>query len=52
MILCNLALELEHLLEKEQVAQLTEGISDLILNKFYQEESGLVYENIAPNGTL
>ncbi|MFC4097348.1 AGE family epimerase/isomerase [Euzebyella saccharophila] len=52
MILCNLALELDHLLEKEQVAQLTEGISDLILNKFYQEESGLVYENIASNCTL
>ncbi len=52
MILCNLSLELEHLLEKNQVENLTKGIADLILNKFYDERSGLVYENIAPDGTL
>lgn len=52
MILCNLSLELEHLLEKKQVEDLTSGIADLILNKFYDAPSGLVYENIAPDGTL
>lgn len=50
MILCNLALELEHLLEGNQVEDLTESIVDLIMNQFYDSKNGLVYENISPHG--
>ena len=52
MILCNLSLELEHLLGNDRVESLTKGIADLILNKFYDEESGLVYENVSANGAF
>lgn len=52
MILCNLSLELEHLLENNQVEALTKGIAELILDRFYDENTGLVYENIAPDGSL
>ncbi|KKN17731.1 hypothetical protein LCGC14_0962940, partial [marine sediment metagenome] len=50
MILCNLSLELEHILGEEQVEKVTGSVIELILNKFYQEESGLVLENISRNG--
>lgn len=52
MILCNLSLEMGHILEKDQVEKFTNGLADLILNKFYDSKSGFVYENIAPNGHL
>ncbi len=47
MILCNLSLELEHLLGTEQVEKVTDSVIELILNKFYNKESGLVLENIS-----
>ena len=50
MILCNLSLELEHLLGSQQVEKITDSVIDLILNQFYQEESGLVLENISGEG--
>ncbi|SFS71408.1 N-acylglucosamine 2-epimerase [Zhouia amylolytica] len=52
MILCNLSLELEHLLDKNQVDELTDGLADLILNQFYDKDTGLVYENITSEGAL
>lgn len=52
MILCNLSLELEHLLGKEQVEAVTDSIIDLIMNKFYHKESGLVLENISEKGAF
>ncbi|UJH68793.1 AGE family epimerase/isomerase [Allomuricauda sp. SCSIO 65647] len=52
MILCNLSLELEHLLKNDQVETLTNDIADLILNSFYEEKSGLVYENVGIDGGL
>lgn len=50
MILCNLALELEHLLGAEQVRRVTDSIIDLVIGKFYHPESGLVLENISGTG--
>ncbi|WP_282159902.1 AGE family epimerase/isomerase [Ulvibacterium marinum] len=50
MILCNASLELEHLLGVEQVEKVTDSIVDLIMNKFYHQESGLVLENISETG--
>ncbi len=50
MILCNLSLELEHLLGTEQVEKVTDSVIELILNKFYHKESGLVLENISNTG--
>ncbi|WP_343487855.1 AGE family epimerase/isomerase [Allomuricauda sp. d1] len=50
MILCNLSLELEHLLGSEQVDSVTDSVVNLIMNKFYHKESGLVLENISVGG--
>ncbi|MBD0850325.1 AGE family epimerase/isomerase [Maribacter arenosus] len=50
MILCNLSLELKHLLELEEVEHITDTIIHKILNQFYHKESGLVLENIGING--
>lgn len=50
MILCNLSLELEHLLGSTEVKKVTNTVIDLIMNKFYHEESGLVLENISEKG--
>lgn len=52
MILCNLSLELEHIVGAEKVTELTQTIAALILNKFYDESSGLVLENIASDGSF
>lgn len=52
MILCNLALELEHLLGKQKVEQITDSIIDLIMTQFYNAESGLVLENISHQGAF
>lgn len=50
MILCNLSLELEHLLGSTYVDDLTDRLIDLILGRFYHQESGLILENIGENG--
>lgn len=50
MILSNLALELEHLFEGNQVTELTDSIVDQIMNEFYDSDTGLVYENISLDG--
>lgn len=50
MILCNLSLELEHLLDVKKVNEVTESVIDLIMEKFYHQESGLVLENISDKG--
>lgn len=52
MILCNLSLELEPLLEKEQVDRTIDHCIDEVMNYFYQEESGLTLENVFADGTL
>ena len=50
MILCNLALELEHILGTDQVDRITGEVVDLIMNHFYLEERGLMLENIGDDG--
>lgn len=50
MILCNLSLELEPLLGSEKVSEVTDSVIDLVMNTFYDEESGLVLENVSDQG--
>ncbi|GMN10346.1 AGE family epimerase/isomerase [Croceitalea sp. MTPC9] len=50
MILCNLSLELEPLLGSEKVSEVTDNVIDLVMNTFYDEESGLVFENVSTTG--
>lgn len=50
MILCNLALEIEHLLEPELVQSLTQECIHEIMDVFYHPESGLILENVNPQG--
>ncbi len=52
MILCNLALEMEHLLGKVAIEEVTDTVIDLIMNRFYHKESGLILENIPVNGSF
>ncbi|MEL6305254.1 MAG: AGE family epimerase/isomerase [Bacteroidota bacterium] len=52
MILCNLALELEHILGKGPVEDVLDSLVDLVMNQFYDAEHGLVYENISSNGAF
>lgn len=52
MILCNLALEIEHLLDQELVAQLTNDCVHEVMDVFYHAESGLILENVGPDGAF
>jgi len=50
MILCNLSLELESLLGSEKVSEVTNEVIYLVMNTFYDTSSGLVLENVSPQG--
>lgn len=50
MILCNLSLELEPLLGSDKVSEVTEEVIDLVMNTFYDNETGLVLENVSEEG--
>ncbi len=50
MILCNLSLELEHLIGADRVNAFAPQVVDEILNVFYQSDSGLILENVHPDG--
>jgi len=52
MILCNLVLELEHLLEPELVETTIASGIHAVMDEFYQPEFGLILENIAPDGSF
>lgn len=52
MILCNLSLELEHLLGRQIVDELIEEVIYEVMEVFYQKESGLILENVAPDGSF
>ncbi len=52
MILCNLALELEHLLGAARVNELVAALVPLVMEQFYDTATGLVLENISPEGTF
>src|SRR5690606_37832686 len=52
MILCNLSLEIEHLLEKSFVDEtINRGINE-VMDVFYDSNSGLIRENVNPDGTF
>ena len=50
MILCNLALEIEHLIDKELIDQTIETCLNEVMNVFYNDELGLILENVTPEG--
>ncbi len=52
MILCNLALEIEHLLDEEFLKQTMETCIHEVMDVFYRPELGLVVENLHTDGSL
>lgn len=50
MILCNLALEIEHLLDPAMVGELTEACVHEVMEVFYDKNSGQILENVTPDG--
>lgn len=46
MILCNLVLEIEHLLDNNLVETVLKNGVDTVVNKFYKPEYGVILENI------
>ncbi|MFX1704273.1 AGE family epimerase/isomerase [Chitinophaga sp. CC14] len=50
MILCNLSLELEHLLGAQQVNELIPPVIHEVMNVFYQPARGLILENVYADG--
>lgn len=50
MILCNLSLELEHLLGAQQVNELIPVVIHEVMEVFYQPSRGLILENVYPDG--
>jgi len=52
MILCNLVLEIEHLLPADQVEEvLRYGVNE-VMNVFYKKELGVIVENVDQQGNL
>ena len=52
MILCNLSLEMEHLLGEEKVNELVPQVIHEVMDCFYRPELGIILENIQENGEL
>jgi N-acylglucosamine 2-epimerase len=52
MILCNLGLELEHILGVSQLEKLASDVMSDVLEVFYQPDLGHVMENVAPDGSF
>jgi N-acylglucosamine 2-epimerase len=52
MILCNLSLELEHIIGKEKVNELVPDIVHEVMEVFYQPKLGLVLENVNIDGSF
>ncbi len=52
MILCNLAIEIEELLEREVLERLTGDMVKEVMEVFVDREQGLVLENVAPDGSF
>ena len=50
MILCNLSLEIEHLLDPEVVNNLIKECVNEVMEVFYDEKSGLILENVTTDG--
>ena len=52
MILCNLSLEIEHLLDKEFVGETLERCVGDVMDVFYDPDSGQIRENLNEDGTF
>ena len=51
MILSNLALEIGHLIKPDIIEKLTGDLVYEVLEVFYHQESGMILENVSPEGT-
>jgi N-acylglucosamine 2-epimerase len=51
MILCNLSLEIEHLLERDFVDETIDRCIHELMEVFYDKQSGLIRENVNPDGS-
>ncbi|MFW5753599.1 MAG: AGE family epimerase/isomerase [Marinilabiliaceae bacterium] len=52
MIMCNLNLEMEHILGKEYVEESAEKLIDDVMNLFYRQNLGLIVENVSADGSF
>ena len=52
MILCNLSLEIEHLLPGKMVEETIDKCIHEVMEVFYDEKSGLIMENVHPDGSF
>ncbi|MBV5312633.1 MAG: AGE family epimerase/isomerase [Prolixibacteraceae bacterium] len=52
MILCNLSLEIEHLLPKELVEETINTCINEVLEVFYDHKTGMIMENVNPDGSF
>jgi N-acylglucosamine 2-epimerase len=52
MILCNLSLEIEHLLPPSVVDSLIKDCIHEVMDVFYDKKTGLILENVAPDGSF
>jgi N-acylglucosamine 2-epimerase len=52
MILCNLSLELEHIIGAEQVNRFIPTVINEVMNVFYQQDKGLILENVFEDGSF
>lgn len=52
MILCNLSLEIEHLLPADLVNETIHKVLHEVMEVFYQSDSGLILENVMPDGSF
>jgi N-acylglucosamine 2-epimerase len=52
MILCNLALELEHIIGSEKVNSFIPTVIHEVMEVFYQPSSGLILENVYEDGSF
>jgi len=52
MILCNLSLILEEIIGSDEVDKAVKPLIHEVMEVFYQEDSGLILENVAPDGSF
>lgn len=52
MILCNLVLEIEHLLTQEEIESTIAYFKKEVMEVFYKEEYGVILENVALDGSV
>lgn len=52
MILCNLSLEMEHLVGTARVEELASGVIHEVMEVFYQPQHGCILENVSPAGSF